>query len=476
MKRKILFAMVGIMLAITQSFATSTPTVYTDETAFKTALGSSYFLDEFDDMKEGTMKDSLDRSSGEYEYTVKDELGRTDGLYEYTGILSSNFKGGATADDPDTFLITNKGKSINAFGGYFYMTDISENFVSGKEITVTVGAYKYTYTPTSATSFIGFSFPDTMDTIKITGALNLYNTMDHFYVGNNLSSKYQSGAAITSHKDNTIIQTTAGGLGNSKGLIYVGNIATADTITRRGLVQFDLSSVPDNVTIDSVKLVMPLQTSANMTIEMYKVTSDWGEGTSYSAGGMGAAATANDVTWLHSFYNGTFWTNPGGDYDATLVDSKTITSSDASMTMSSDEMKANVAAWVKDASTNYGWLLKSTNETAAAKGVIAKFYSKETAVTDAQKPSLYVYYSTSVTSIAKVTDSELMVYPVPTKDYLNVKTTDKISSINILDLTGKTVMKSGTATTLNLGSLIKGMYLIRINTANGTVTKQIIKE
>ena len=468
--------MVGIMLAFAQSFATSTPTVYTDETAFKTALGSSYFLDEFDDMKEGTMKDSLDRSSGEYEYTVKDELGRTDGLYEYTGILSSNFKGGATADDPDTFLITNKGKSINAFGGYFYMTDISENFVSGKEITVTVGAYKYTYTPTSATSFIGFSFPDTMDTIKITGALNLYNTMDHFYVGNNLSSEYKSGDAITSTKDNTINEATLGGLGNSTGLIYVGNIAKTDTITRRGLVQFDLSSVPTNVTIDSVKLVMSLQTSADMTIEMYKVTSDWGEGTSYSAGGAGVAATTNDVTWLHSFYNSTFWTKPGGDYDATIADSKTIKSTDTTMIMSSDQMKANVAAWVTDASTNHGWLLKSTNETISAKGIIAKFYSKETAPTQDKKPTMKVYYH-SVTDALKSTSaaSDLTIYPVPATDRITISTAANIRSVKVLDLSGKTLL-SGTDSAMDVSPLIKGMYLMQVSTDKGIFTRQLIKK
>jgi len=475
MKKKLVFTIAGLILAISQSFATGTPIVYTDEATFKAALGSESNLDEFNDLTNGKMVDSLNRTFGDFEYKIEDELKRKDGLYELTGILSFNFKGGASVIDPAVFLITNKGKSINAFGANFYTTDINGNFVSGKEITVKVGTYEYKYIPTKTTSFIGFILPNTIDSIKIS-CYDSYNTMDHFYVGNNLSSEYKSGDAITSTKDNTINEATLGGLGNSTGLIYVGNIAKTDTITRRGLVQFDLSSVPTNVTIDSVKLVMSLQTSADMTIEMYKVTSDWGEGTSYSAGGAGVAATTNDVTWLHSFYNSTFWTKPGGDYDATIADSKTIKSTDTTMIMSSDQMKANVAAWVTDASTNHGWLLKSTNETISAKGIIAKFYSKETAPTQDKKPTMKVYYH-SVTDALKSTSaaSDLTIYPVPATDRITISTAANIRSVKVLDLSGKTLL-SGTDSAMDVSPLIKGMYLMQVSTDKGIFTRQLIKK
>ncbi len=281
---------------------------------------------------------------------------------------------------------------------------------------------------------------------------------------------------ITSNKDNTINESPAGVLANSTGLIYVGNVAKTDSITRRGLVQFDLSAIPSGATVDSVKLVMSLQASANMTIEMYSVSANWGEGTSYSGGGLGVAPTTNDVTWLHSFYSGTTWTTPGGDYDATMAFSATITSIDTEVTFSSDNMKSNVAAWVSGSASNYGWLLKSSDETTASKGVIAKLYSKETATTEAQKPTLYVYYTSTTTETALVEGiPEISLYPMPAVNVVTVATTEDVVIVEILDISGKTVM-TAYESTINVSALPSGVYIAKVTTTIGVVATQLIKK
>src|SRR5439155_3239793 len=92
---------------------------------------------------------------------------------------------------------------------------------------------------------------------------------------------------------------------------------------RRGLIAFDLTSIPPNATITGATLSMFLTrsgpNSAGVNMSLSKVLSDWGEGASDagSPGGMGAPAQTADATWIHTFYNTSFWSTPGGDFSAT---------------------------------------------------------------------------------------------------------------------------------------------------------------
>src|SRR6185295_2229776 len=99
---------------------------------------------------------------------------------------------------------------------------------------------------------------------------------------------------------------------------------------RRGLIMFDLSSIPSNATIQNATLtkIMGMAAGAGtpQTIDLYRLTSTWGEGTvltqspasdSLSGQGGGAAASTGDATWSHRFFNTTPWTTPGGDFVAT---------------------------------------------------------------------------------------------------------------------------------------------------------------
>jgi len=165
-------------------FAQTTPTVYTDEASFVAALGTNYFLDEFNDLTLGTQVDSLTRTSGDFEYTIKDKTSSlyTMQLYELNGALSHNGYGAV-------FQITNKGNAINAFGGYLSGVDYNGvYYAETNPDTITVGSYVYTFNSASTTSFIGFIFPEAISSFKFASTTKAFPALDHLYVGSTLST------------------------------------------------------------------------------------------------------------------------------------------------------------------------------------------------------------------------------------------------------------------------------------------------
>lgn len=72
--------------------------------------------------------------------------------------------------------------------------------------------------------------------------------------------------------------------------------------------------------------------------------------------------------------------------------------------------------------------------------------------------------------------SIITLYPNPTSDFLNIKSAQKISKVEIYDVSGKLV-KSGNLKEekINVESCLKGNYLIKLYTENGVVTSKFIK-
>ena len=69
---------------------------------------------------------------------------------------------------------------------------------------------------------------------------------------------------------------------------------------------------------------------------------------------------------------------------------------------------------------------------------------------------------------------ELNVYPNPTTGIISVNA-ENLQSVEVMDLTGRTVMTSN-ENTFNMGSLANGVYMLRINTANGTAMQKVVKK
>ena len=141
---------------------------------------------------------------------------------------------------------------------------------------------------------------------------------------------------------------------------------------RRGLIAFDLTSIPANATITGATLSMFLSrsgpNSAGVNISLSKVLSDWGEGASNagSPGGAGAQAKAGDATWLHTFYNTSFWTTPGGDFSPTISATTPVGAENTTHTWSGSGLLADVQSWVSNPANNFGWVILADEITAAS--------------------------------------------------------------------------------------------------------------
>jgi hypothetical protein len=165
---------------------------------------------------------------------------------------------------------------------------------------------------------------------------------------------------IGSNLDNTLYESFIGELSNGRGEhMFAGS--TAGHAYRRALVAFDVAGVlPDHAVIMSASLTLHMSRSASgdQDVSLHRVLSAWGEGTSNAGGeeGDGAPSTPGDATWIHTYYDTDFWTNPGGDF----VEQASATSvvgfgTDFYTWASNAMMVADVQAWFDDPSQSFGW-------------------------------------------------------------------------------------------------------------------------
>lgn len=362
--------------------------------------------------------------------------------------------------------------------------------LSSKNASYTYPATTVTVPVTANTTFSATTAADWIQLSNITGTsfdlslsenttyANRWDTISVSVAGGNTAkiaiiqgAAPGSYASISCTRDNTIIQSSTGTLGNSLGAIYVGrtNQGTGVSI-RRGLIYFDIATnVPANAVIDSVRLSLyQIGSVKNATVNLHKVLSDWTEGTSFFDGGKGATATAGDVTWLSSSYPGTSWTTAGGDFDATVSGSKKslveIESGRSMSTFTTSGMATDVQYWLANSSSNYGWLLQG-DETVA--GNAEGFRSKDGTDRSYNSPLLKVYYSTSpTTGTSTLAQSDFSIYPNPASTYTIVTLSGKCTEpIRIYNLCGSLVkvVNQGDETQVNvsLSGLQTGVYLVK---------------
>ena len=119
--------------------------------------------------------------------------------------------------------------------------------------------------------------------------------------------------------DNSIFSessTESNGVGTN---LFAGRIKNSQGgHLRRALIRFDISTLPADAIIDSVKLELAVFRSAQFTTQahrfyLHRLLESWGEGTS-SGNGSGAVAQINDATWLYRFYPNAMWSTLGGTF------------------------------------------------------------------------------------------------------------------------------------------------------------------
>jgi hypothetical protein len=72
--------------------------------------------------------------------------------------------------------------------------------------------------------------------------------------------------------------------------------------------------------------------------------------------------------------------------------------------------------------------------------------------------------------------SFINIFPNPTPDFINIKAEDKIDSVEIFDLSGKLILKDHKGKNrIEVSTLENGIYMVKINTVKGSITRKIIK-
>lgn len=193
---------------------------------------------------------------------------------------------------------------------------------------------------------------------------------------------------VTSIKDATLYEDPAGALSNGAGPhMFAGTKGNGSVM--RVLVAFDVAGkVPPGARLTAVRLRLNLSkanSNSAQTIGLHRVLADWGEGSTVASGGGGGGgpASTGGATWLHTFAPGQWWSSPGGDLEAASSASIDVEGIRAYEWGSTDQMVADVQAWLDNPSSNHGWLLTGNDNAAMVK----RFDTRENA-SAANRPSL----------------------------------------------------------------------------------------
>jgi hypothetical protein len=219
----------------------------------------------------------------------------------------------------------------------------------------------------------------------------------------------QTRVDIPAAQDNTLYENAAGSLSNGAGSgFFAGRSSQANGSIRRGVISFNIAStVPSGAHVDSVRLRLHLsqtQTAVQQGISLHRLLASWGEGSSnatLSGGGSGAPAATGDATWIHRFFDTSFWSAPGGDFSPDTSATNSVADTGFYVWGPSPTMRGDVQAWLDNPAANYGWIVWGNEATSATS---KRFDSRQHPDTS-HRPALTVWYSIS-TGIVKSGDPQ----------------------------------------------------------------------
>jgi hypothetical protein len=199
---------------------------------------------------------------------------------------------------------------------------------------------------------------------------------------------------LTASNDTTIYDVNAGDLSNGAGEFLLAGGPLGQSGVRRGIVYFDVSSVriPDGATIVDVVLSMHLSQTQGGTasVSVNRVLSPWGEAGSDAPGSEieGDAAQQFDATWLFSFFDGSAWDNPGGDFAG--ASASQVVGDVGTYEWFGGDLIADVQAWLDRSVSNYGWMIIG-NESAGSN----KSFDSRNSANAVLRPTLEITYEES---------------------------------------------------------------------------------
>lgn len=206
---------------------------------------------------------------------------------------------------------------------------------------------------------------------------------------------------LSAQKDNTLYESATGSLSNGAGEHFFAGRTNqgAGIDKRRGLIKFDIAaSVPAGSTINSVTLTLRMSRTqaGNTPVSLRRVLADWGEGTSQAGGqeGAGGPATAGDATWIHTFYNTSFWGTPGGVYQGGAPSATITVGGSGFYNWSTTAMTTEVQSWLNNPASNFGWIVIGDE---SALQTSKRFDSRQNGI-ESRRPKLTVNYAPGATS------------------------------------------------------------------------------
>jgi glucose/arabinose dehydrogenase len=141
---------------------------------------------------------------------------------------------------------------------------------------------------------------------------------------------------------------------------------------RRGLLQFDLSTIPAGSTITSAVLRLTVinvpGASVNSTFDVFRLQNSWNEGNKSGGfpGNSGAAATIGEATWNSRRHDVNIWTSAGGLADAAgSASASTAVSSLGNYNWQGSGLLNDIQFWLNNGGQNFGWILASQSEATA---------------------------------------------------------------------------------------------------------------
>ena len=214
------------------------------------------------------------------------------------------------------------------------------------------------------------------------------------------SVAWADSVTIEPSKDNTLFEDPAGLLSNGAGpSIFVGRTGDGGGFRAlRGVLEFDVDgAVPGGATVTSVSLTMNVLQMGGAFIPanlgLHRATAEWGEGTSVGLTGLGAPATTNDATWIHTVYNTTNWTTAGGDYVATASATQSIFLPLGPYTWTSAQLATDVQVFLDTPSPNHGGVVIGDE---SPDGNNARRLDSREGTTPSLRPQLTIVYDPPV--------------------------------------------------------------------------------
>ncbi|MCF6283633.1 MAG: DNRLRE domain-containing protein [Candidatus Hydrogenedentes bacterium] len=168
-------------------------------------------------------------------------------------------------------------------------------------------------------------------------------------------------------RDTTLFEDLVNNAGGGIDGLFSGTIRTG--FLRRALLKVDLSNIPQDAVLTSVRLEMFVERSGgnfgDVSYGLHRVTSPWGEGIAAipgHPGGVGTAAAEGDATWNESFFMQSAWTTPGGDFLVAASATGLAGQQGATIAWEGQGLVADVQAWLNNPDANYGWAILATEE------------------------------------------------------------------------------------------------------------------